>query len=318
VQANVDFLNSKRVTLKDIDVTKAAILVSTRVKHQVLARQVRAILMENCGEDCIAWYAGIEGDALMDPARLEEVRTGLENARFAKTKQSFQKFLDPFSIVYGGMRVQVTHKQCSEAQVTNGIVGEVHSLHFPENTTFSLVTIDGKTFRLASKVPTYMMIKIPASTEIPGLGSELRPVWQVEKFSIPCKTSSGVTKELVTNIPFESAIVSTDHGVQGKTVTKQFDVVITDFNADWPQFPNPGDFYLYELCETHTDRALRGLVPSYLGGAAQAYSRPTVHARLALENLPFCSYYSRVRTASWSLPNNGGFVGPGLCLSRVQ
>jgi hypothetical protein len=239
-QDDVDFLNSRRVALTDVDVTKAVVLVATRVKHQAMARQVRTILIENLGEECIAWYARIQGEELMSTDELHEVRAGLENARFAKIKRSYQKFLDPFSVVFGGMRVVLTHPGCIEAQVTNGIVGEVYSLHFPVGTTFSLVEFNGKMFRLASAVPTYMMIKIPPGTDIPGLGDELRPVWQMENFAIPCKTSSGSTSYSVSNLPFESAVVSTDHGVQGKTVTKEFDVVVTDFVADWRAFPKPG------------------------------------------------------------------------------
>jgi hypothetical protein len=280
---DVVFLNSRRCSIEDVDVRKSVIMTSTRRMNKVMKRCSETVLLQTTGDCCIAWYAKIEGEELMDPQELEDVRDAVDDARFAKDKPKYQQYLPAFSIGYVGKRSVLTHTLNGDAQIAKGVVGTEHSYHFTEGPDPVRVTLeDGRTYHLYDRLPSYVMVEIEDGADIPGLGRQLRPVWAVE-CSIPIVLRDGTKRRVsVTNIALESGGTSTVHAVQGKSLVEDLKVVITDYREHWPSFPTSGDYVSWSRAKKefqldiitrhpYTLQSLSKLVPRR--GVIEEYSR---------------------------------------------
>ena len=143
-----------------------------------------------------------------------------------------------------GMPIVVTLNINGKQGIANGTFGHVHSVQFPENTRFKLVTDSGTgiTVLVPNQPPMVVLLRVHRDPKFPpmpkvagylDLPDDIYPVFMMaarKSVQVTLTPSIGGEKRKVrigpTQLPFVNAIASTVYKVQGETLTS---LVVANF-----------------------------------------------------------------------------------------
>ena len=242
----VNYLNQKRVSLEDIDFSKAILLVATVSEKVQFSLEYRRQMERFNSGSFIGWRAAIKDTDHYSEEDMIELCDRLNLACLSgegTSKSSYNKSLEGFSIFRENELVCCKENLCVEGNIANGTFGRIIEFRFPDDVTYSNFTRNDVTLRLASQPPVSVIIEtMSAGSNLGEWGTNHRPIWRSSS-SMTIDWKGGKKRFTLENIPIVSAVVSTVHGIQGKTIPDTYDIVLTNFRRFWHAFPAAG-FYV--------------------------------------------------------------------------
>jgi hypothetical protein len=234
-ERHAEFLNSRYKRLEQVDLSNSIVLVSTREEMAAWLEASLELKVKTYGEFCIGWFADWK-IPLKDFQSDEERLNFMMNLNKECIRENEQ--ISPISIFVKGELVNCRFNHSVRGGVTNGTFGKLKRFVFPTDTEYRPFNFRGTNITLASNPPLYAEIEtIHEGKELPApFGKKIRPVWRLSR------RIGGLNVD-ATNIPLESASVSTVHGIQGKTIPEEYCIVVTNLRASWSGFPAAG-FYV--------------------------------------------------------------------------